>query len=618
MKRMPFVLVFVLATLLLSCQQSQIIEVYETGDKYGYFDTTGKVVIEPVFEHAHDFSDGLAGVGISDSEYGYIDKNGKMVIAPNFYYVYPFCQGRATVNIGGEFAVIDKSGNIVNNSGDEWISFSEGLAYQKFEDDEGNRKYGFINRAGEIVIEPKFDDASYFSEGLAAIEVDGKWGFINKDGKIVIQPIYDRAYGFSEGLACVQFGTVGIDGQCGFIDKTGEMVIEPVFINAYSFSDGLASVTCGSNVKSGYIDKTGKMVIEPVYSFAASFSDGLARVEKDGRYCFIDKLGKIVLEPTYPIVEDFSEGLCRFYIGRKYGLMDENGSHITESIYDELLSDGNGLFIARIDDNYGVIDKRGETVIEFMYDQVSYSRGRYIVVLDDKFGLFDAKGKRIIEPKCCSIGELYGFELDDTDEYCKHLHNKEGFTIVDTMGLGPQNSRVTINDQLQRPLLLAGMASEAGIYNAIKYLYDEDGEIRGFLSFCNHALMPYYCVDDAYAGIVLNEDYINPSWGCDEIIYDMAMNTDERKPYYVRFNFERDEEERIVKVYDPLLHYSISAPNDGHFEYLVRENCNFWYSDIIGGGIDLLFITAPNDPENDYGFEIDTFYYYTQSFPEFF
>ena len=217
----------------------------------------------------------------------------------------------------------------------------------------------------------------------------------------------------------------------------------------------------------------------------------------------------------------------------------------------------------------------------------------------------------VVEPHCSSLAELYGFELDNSDEYCKRFHNKEGLTVIDTMGCGPMNSRVTINDSFQRPLLLAGMASEVMVYDAIRYLYDEDGEVEGFLAFCGNVLMPYYCKDDAFAEIMLSEDYINPYYGCDEIIYDMAMNTDASKLYYVRFYFDRDEEGRVVKVYDPLLHYSISAPIDGHFEYMVRENCNFWYSDIQGGGIDLLFIISPNDPDDFDGFTIDTFYYYT-------
>ncbi|EMU6300714.1 WG repeat-containing protein, partial [Campylobacter coli] len=45
--------------------------------------------------------------------------------------------------------------------------------------------------SGKFVIEPKFDDAWNFNEGLAGVELNGKWGFIDKSGKIVIEPKFD-------------------------------------------------------------------------------------------------------------------------------------------------------------------------------------------------------------------------------------------------------------------------------------------------------------------------------------------------------------------------------------------------------------------------------------------
>src|SRR6185369_4222873 len=61
-----------------------------------------------------------------------------------------------------------------------------------------NTKIGYIDRTGNIVIQPQFDAGRDFSEGLAAIgkiaerTVGGvrtpelRWGFINERGQIVI------------------------------------------------------------------------------------------------------------------------------------------------------------------------------------------------------------------------------------------------------------------------------------------------------------------------------------------------------------------------------------------------------------------------------------------------
>jgi WG containing repeat len=94
-----------------------------------------------------------------------------------------------------------------------------------------NDKNGYIDRTGEIVVPLKFDGASDFSEGLAAVKVEGKWGFIDEAGRVVIEPQFSGAYELSEGLARVQVGgdKFGYYDKWGFIDKSGNMVIAPQY-----------------------------------------------------------------------------------------------------------------------------------------------------------------------------------------------------------------------------------------------------------------------------------------------------------------------------------------------------------------------------------------------------
>ena len=55
-----------------------------------------------------------------------------------------------------------------------------------------------------MVIPSVYDDARYFSEGVAHVKQNDKYGFINTEGKVVIPCIYDEVWGFSEGLAKVK------------------------------------------------------------------------------------------------------------------------------------------------------------------------------------------------------------------------------------------------------------------------------------------------------------------------------------------------------------------------------------------------------------------------------
>lgn len=97
---------------------------------------------------------------------------------------------------------------------------------------------------------------------------------------------------FSEGLAAVR-----VNGEDGYIDKTGKFLFKAYGEN---FSEGLAKVSTGSNW--GYMDKTGKIVIQPQFSFAIEFFEGVAHVwigEGDSRKSgIIDKTGKYIWNPT--------------------------------------------------------------------------------------------------------------------------------------------------------------------------------------------------------------------------------------------------------------------------------------------------------------------------------
>lgn len=102
-----------------------------------------------------------------------------------------------------------------------------------------NGKHGFIDRNGNTVIPPQFDnigsfpaknnglDMSIFPEELMAVSVGEKWGYIDKTGKIVIQPQFDGAINFSDGMAFVQTQNAqGSNPLQGFIDKSGKLVIQ--------------------------------------------------------------------------------------------------------------------------------------------------------------------------------------------------------------------------------------------------------------------------------------------------------------------------------------------------------------------------------------------------------
>jgi hypothetical protein len=301
-------------------------------------------------------------------------------------------------------------------------------------------KFGFINRTGELVIEPKFRADKFkrqmFSPVIGMAEFEELVGSPNWYGEpfsrsefpIIPEYIFPR---FSEGLAPVM-----VDDKTGFIDKTGKLVIEAKFESALSFSEGLATVVVGG--KAGFINKSGQMVIEPQFPQAFSFNEGLARVLVDLEWCYINKAGNIVI--TQPITSPapppkFSEGLSPVKIGDKIGFMDTKGKTVIEPQFESACFFSEGLAAVEVDNKWGYIDKSGRMVIQPKFDEAcEFSDGFAVAYLSDEYsmddqgGYINKKGKMVIKPQFngagyfrdglarVRVGDKWGY-IDKTGKY---------------------------------------------------------------------------------------------------------------------------------------------------------------------------------------------------------
>ncbi len=82
-----------------------------------------------------------------------------------------------------ELMYLDKDGNIIEN-----IDYLNTKLFAK----EENSKWGFINKAGEFIVNAKFDYVTEFNKyGFAGIMKDGKWGVIDEIGNVIEEPKYE-------------------------------------------------------------------------------------------------------------------------------------------------------------------------------------------------------------------------------------------------------------------------------------------------------------------------------------------------------------------------------------------------------------------------------------------
>jgi hypothetical protein len=307
------------------------------GGKWGYMDGKGRVAIEPQYQAAWDFHEGLACVAVKALR-GYIDPTGAMVIKPQFGWAGNFSGGLAFVNLHkgmyGEHVewyravtgtgFCDKTGKVVIRLGYNMraADFSEGVALSG---------KGFIDPAGKAV-SSEAEEGDSFAGGMAAARKGAAWGYIARDTmKFAIEPRYAAARPFSDGMAAVAEGAVSAKERnlkWGYVDGSGKQVIECRYEDAGPFSEGLAPVRSGG--KWGYADRTGKMAVEPQYEYAWRFSEGLGRVLVGEKHGYVDTSGKTVIVPAYDAAWEFDRGLARVGVGEKEGYINREGKLVWE------------------------------------------------------------------------------------------------------------------------------------------------------------------------------------------------------------------------------------------------------------------------------------------------
>ena len=296
-------------------------------------------------------------------------------------------------------------------------------------------RWGYINRKGEYVINPQFEDADFFSEdGLAKIRSsDGKTGYINRNGEYVIPATYKNGTTFSNSLAFV----VSDGGFPTCIDKKGDVkfVLNTAkYVSA--FSEELA-IFVTENEKYGFVDKTGTIIINAQFERALPFNGGFARIWQKGNVGFIDKTGRITINPQFGAVGNFCEEKAAFYNGKQWGYINTKGAYIINPQFEDASNFSDGMAVIKQGRSYGYINKEGKLVINPQFDAASsFSDGLAAVQSGGKYGYINKEGKYVINPQF---------------EYAQDFHN--GVAIVrsaDKCGFINKKGQYVVNPQFSR------------------------------------------------------------------------------------------------------------------------------------------------------------------------
>lgn len=184
-----------------------------------------------------------------------------------------------------------------------FVAFQVRIHGQEKKDDTGgplfrvkyNGVWGFVNRKGEIVIKPQFEEVTDFGpEGVAVVRIAGNYTFIDRKGKKLVKPVYDGIWGFHERPAGLK-----VSNRWGYMNKGGKVVVDALPLHSPRFSSGLTPVEV--NGKWGYAGTNGEIVIKPQYYRVWPFRDGLGEVwispNPNTKVGYIDKTGEYVWAP---------------------------------------------------------------------------------------------------------------------------------------------------------------------------------------------------------------------------------------------------------------------------------------------------------------------------------
>lgn len=174
--------------------------VAKRNNKYGYLDSNLNEKIAFIYDDATTFNGNVAAVRKGD-KWALIDRTGEEITEYIYEEVAVNSKGYCCVN---DRICVKQNGNwSLINSKAEVIGTDIYHNMKAFESEElcavsKNDKWGYINMAGELVIDYTYQDAQSFTYGFAPVKNNGLWGYIDLDNKLLIEYAFEEAKNITE------------------------------------------------------------------------------------------------------------------------------------------------------------------------------------------------------------------------------------------------------------------------------------------------------------------------------------------------------------------------------------------------------------------------------------
>lgn len=188
-------------------------------------------------------------------------------------------------------------------------STSYGQSLKKFYSE---RKWGFKDKSGKIVIPPKYTRVSNFANGICAVTetaratpnqiVQTKWKILNSKGEQVLSEEFDKVTNRKNSPIFVEN-----NNKTGVIDKNGKYILSVSFENVRKLGNGFYKLS-SKELGNAVVNSKGLVVIKPQKLFRIRESIGCGLFS----YSNVDSLRK---ESVY----DISTGRMKLVYSNSFG-----------------------------------------------------------------------------------------------------------------------------------------------------------------------------------------------------------------------------------------------------------------------------------------------------------
>ena len=321
--------------------------------QFGLLASDGRWVIEPQYEYGAALTEERAIVRKRVGRAlltGALDPQGQLVIPLQswglFYWKNGWGIARESYQ-GGKYALVDRNGAIV---GGRWFDKVE-----RSEDGDValvliDGRWMGLDRAGNIVPNPRNDRVIASCPGIRVVEVDGRAQITDANGQPTAPHLFER---LTQRPTCDRPFSVQLNGKWGFVSLDGRLLFDPpAFDNQYDFDAGYAIVKQGQ--KWGIIDTSGRFVLAPTFDQYFERRAGLFHGEVGGRKVWMTATGEERPEP--PVTHtppsgmlDCGHGLRLVERDGQWGIADADGQGVIAPHYRALVCFTNGIAWAPID-----------------------------------------------------------------------------------------------------------------------------------------------------------------------------------------------------------------------------------------------------------------------------